>query len=155
MVETCSWGDVLGVAPADGTDAPDGTEPAWSPDGSGVTWSDAERAVWARLYDDPLYEIRTAVLGVPGDASATLPRALNLLRSRVRDLADAPDVGELIPDGELREQFREAVAELLSVQELVAALPFLAARTSHDLVARSVTSAYRDSFAVHRASARW
>lgn len=142
VVETCSWGDVLGVAPADGTDAPDGAGPAWSPDGSGVTWSDAERAVWARLYDDPLYEIRTAVLGAPGGASATSPRALNLLRSRVRDLADDPDVGELIPDGEPREQFREAVAELLRAQEFAAALPFLTARASHDLVARSVTSAY-------------
>ncbi|MFE9973931.1 hypothetical protein ACFYRD_25030 [Streptomyces hirsutus] len=142
VVETCSWGDVLGVTPADETGAPDGTGPAWAPDGHGVAWSDAERAVWARLYDDPLYEIRTAVLAAPGDASATSPRALDLLRTRIGAMPDDPEVGELIPAGEPGEQFRAAVAELLRAQEFVAALPLLAARASHDLVARSVTAAY-------------
>ncbi|MFC5954598.1 hypothetical protein ACFP51_08895 [Streptomyces pratens] len=142
MVETCSWGDVLGVNPADETDAPDGMGPLWAPDGHGVAWSDAERAVWARLYDDPLYEIRTAVLAAPGDASATSPRALDLLRTRIGAMPDDPEVGELIPAGEPGEQFHAAVTELLRAQELVAALPFLAARASHDLVARSVTAAY-------------
>ncbi|MFI0963704.1 hypothetical protein ACH4S8_20160 [Streptomyces sp. NPDC021080] len=142
-VETCSWGDALGVAPAGASAEEDGTgdaaDPA-PPDGLRVTWSDAERAVWARLYDDPLFEIRLAVSAEPGDASAVSPRVLELLLSRIRKASDEPAVQASMPPGESWDQLREAVAEMLRNTEFTAALPFLAARKSHDLVARCLTA---------------
>jgi hypothetical protein len=142
VVETCSWGDALGVAPTRKPEEKDGAGELWSPAEPGVSWSDAERAVWARLYDDPLFEIRPAVLATPGDASSISPRALDLLRSRIRKLPDEPVVQQLASPGGPGGPLREAVTELLRNEEFTAALPFLAARASHDLVARCLTAVH-------------
>lgn len=141
VLETCSWGDVLGVASTGKPTEEDGAG-SWCPNGTGTTWSDAERAVWARLHDDPLFEIRLAAPAAPGDASAVSPRALELLRSRIRKLPDEPTVRELVPPGEPEGHLRESVAHVMRNEEFTAALPFLAARKSHDLVARCLTSVH-------------
>ncbi len=141
-VETCSWGDALGVTPAGRSADEDGGDDPAPAGGLRVTWSDAERAVWARLYDDPLFEIRLAVSAEPGDASAGAPRVLDRLVSRVRNASDDPVVQASVPPGESRDQLREAAEELLRNAEFTAALPFLAARKSHDLVARCLTAVH-------------
>lgn len=142
VVETCSWGDVLGVAPTRKPEGKGATGELSPLRESEVTWSNAERAVWARLYDDPLFEIRPAVLAAPGSASSVSPRVLDLLRSRIRKLPDEPVIQELAPSGELGDHLREAVTEVLRSEEFTAALPFLAARASHDLVARCLTAVH-------------
>jgi hypothetical protein len=139
-LETCSWGDVLGVTSTSGAAEEDETGRPY-PDGAGTNWSDAERAVWARLHDDPLFEIRLAVPTASGDASAISPRTLETLRSHIRSLPEEPTVEKLLP-GESADHLRESVAEVLRNREFMAALPFLAARRSHDLVARCLTSVH-------------
>ncbi|MFF3416302.1 hypothetical protein ACFYW9_16635 [Streptomyces sp. NPDC002698] len=141
-METCSWGDVLGVTSVSGPAGDDGADGSTPSNNTRLTWSDAERAVWARLYDDPLFEIRLAVPAEPGDASSVSPRVLDLLLSRIRKIPDEPAVQELVPPGECQDHLREAVADALRNTEFTAALPFLAARKSHDLVARCLTAVH-------------
>ncbi|WP_328912116.1 MULTISPECIES: hypothetical protein [unclassified Streptomyces] len=94
-VEGCAWGDVLGVGAQPTARA---EEDEAEPVGTGAVpggprWSDAERAVWARLYDDPLFEIRLTALEDTPPPSA---RALSLLRDRISALPDQPEIRDAL-----------------------------------------------------------
>lgn len=138
MVEACPWGDLLGVAPrwsADDQEA-DPTAHATTAD---VTWADSRRAVWARLYDDPLFEIRLSTLE---ESPAPSARALSVLRGRIAALADDPKVRAQLSDESAVAALHEAAKILLAEREFDAALPSLAATKANDLIARSVVSTY-------------
>ncbi|MDH2389288.1 hypothetical protein QCN29_10890 [Streptomyces sp. HNM0663] len=134
-VEPCPWGDVLGVR----RPASDGMPPETAAGASDE--ADRRRAVWARLYDDPLYETRLAVLDAGVDASAVPPRVVKRLESGLRGLPEHGTVRERVGD-EGAAALRRAVEELLADEEFDAALPALAVTKVNDLVGRAVTAQY-------------
>ncbi|MEV6653629.1 hypothetical protein [Streptomyces sp. NPDC051219] len=139
-VEPCAWGDVLGVAPRNGGGVPR-VQASLPRARAGVNWSDAERAVWARLYDDPLFEIRLSALDERVNVSATSPRALAVLQDRLRTLPERATIQALVPEEGVAD-LRKSVEDLLANEEFDSALPTLAAAKSNDLIGRAITSRY-------------
>lgn len=135
-VEPCPWGDVLGA----GEPRPELRPAAGAADG--IRWADAERAVWARLYDDPLYEIRLASLEARDTGATTSPQAARLLAARLSALTDDPGVEVVLPDPASAADLRSAAERLAADPEFDASLPWLAAERAHDLTARALVSSY-------------
>ena len=138
-VHPCAWGDVLGV-PTAAAEEPErgGSGPA---DGD-PRWPDAERAVWARLYDDPLFEIRLAVLEGRETGPSGSPRAAAVFAGRMRALPEHPAVAAALPGPPAGDALRIAAGALTGDREFAAATRWLAAVGAHDLVGRAVAASY-------------
>ncbi|MFF8931989.1 hypothetical protein ACF1AO_32510 [Streptomyces longwoodensis] len=161
LLARCAWGDVLGAEPAARAEAETGTKPGEAHEGETAAAdgrtpqaegpqepgaadgtmreADIRRALWARLYDDPLFETR--LLALESGATGAPARSVQRLRDRLAGLHQAPAVVAVLSAGAAPD-LAAAVRVLLTDQEFTAALPALAAQWASDVLARAVTAAY-------------
>ena len=120
-VAPCSWGEVIGVKlHADGASVPDYALTR-TLEGAG---EDDDVALWARLYTDPLAELRTrAFAWGDGAVAGSLPPSAAEMDARLRGLTPSADLAAALTEGGIADVFpdaRDAVAGDESYQAALA-----------------------------------